>query len=311
MYSLELFYPLKTVCVYQAFGMNPDKYEWLHLAGHNGVDFVAYHGEPVRAAHDGIVTYVGTDNNEGWGVVIRTEHQRYDQWGFPCYWKTLYWHLASPTCHEGQHDIPVHVGQKVRVGDIIGYADNTGWSTGDHLHFGLKPIAQNEADDTWFNPEQKNGYLGAVDPAPYFKGTSAEDAGKGFSIVEWTKSILAAIAPNIALFRKQPEDIRTMIFRVCKEEGLSDDLTNQLYATICCESEFNPKAKRLNDNGTTDYGLCQFNDYWYIGPGKPIPSVEVALNDPEFCVRVMARQFKNGRAHDWICYRNLFEKADT
>ena len=31
---------------------------------------------------------------------------------------------------------------------------------------------------------------------------------------------------------------------------------------------------------------------------------EEALNDPEKCVRVMARAFKRGRAIDWIAYRN-------
>ena len=55
----------------------------------------------------------------------------------------------------------------------MGTADNTGCSTGAHLHFGLKPIAQGENDWTWTNSEQTNGYFGAIDPAPYFVGISA------------------------------------------------------------------------------------------------------------------------------------------
>ena len=105
------------------------------------------------------------------------------------------------------------------------------------------------------------------------------------------------------------ESIPDMVLRVCREEGLPKDLTEKLYKTISCESKFDPKAVNRNVNGTTDLGIIQANSYWYVGPGKPIPSADVALNNPEFCVRVMARMFKVGRAKDWICYRMLFEKA--
>ena len=59
--------------------------------------------------------------------------------------KTIYWHLIK--------EIPVKVGQKVQAGDVVGYADNTGFSTGDHLHFGLKPQEKGENDWTWVNIE--------------------------------------------------------------------------------------------------------------------------------------------------------------
>lgn len=93
---------------------------------------------------------------------------------------------------------------------------------------------------------------------------------------------------------------------IADEEGLSVDMKNKLCETIKCESGFNTKAEHKNSNGTTDYGICQYNSFWYIGTGKPIPSVEIALNDPEFCVRVMCRQFKKGHAKDWACYKRLY-----
>ena len=105
---------------------------------------------------------------------------------------------------------------------------------------------------------------------------------------------------------KIPESMQDMVKRVCIEEGLSNKLAEQLYKTVACESNFNPKAVNKNPNGTRDIGIIQANTYWYIGPGKPIPSEDVALNDPEFCVRVMALQFKKGRAKDWICWRKIF-----
>lgn len=60
---------------------------------------------------------------------------------------------------------------KISNGDLIGYADNTGASTGDHLHFALKPCAKGEDWGTFYNVLQNNGYGGAIDPTPYFDGT--------------------------------------------------------------------------------------------------------------------------------------------
>lgn len=104
-----------------------------------------------------------------------------------------------------------------------------------------------------------------------------------------------------------PETMQDMVKRVCREEGMSIKDSDEIYRTIECESGFNPRAKNENNDRlkTTDYGICQYNSHWYIGPGKPIPSVEVALNDPEFCVRVMCDAWRKGRKRDWICARKL------
>jgi len=54
------------------------------------------------------------------------------------HFQTVYYHLKSVNCSTGDY---------VKAGDIIGYADNTGkMTTGDHLHFGLKFL-----DDQNFN----------------------------------------------------------------------------------------------------------------------------------------------------------------
>ena len=70
-------------------------------------------------------------------------------------------------------------------------------------------------------------------------------------------------------------------------------------ATIEAESSWNPNAKLVNKNGTTDWGICQFNDYWY----KDLITPEKALNDPEFAIELMAKQWKKGRAMDWVAYK--------
>lgn len=165
--KFDLFYPVKPKIINQPFGNVSSTYTNMGLAGHNGIDFFALHGEPVYATHDG-VCFPEIDAQGGNGVVIRT-NEAYDYNGTQVHFKTIYWHLTKD-------DAVVKTGQQVKAGDLIGYADNTGLSTGDHLHFGLKPQAWNETDWTWVNAEQQNGYLGAINPTPYFNGYFAQDA---------------------------------------------------------------------------------------------------------------------------------------
>ena len=83
---------------------------------HNGTDFGAKTGTPVRAVADGIVVFAGT--NGGHGKYIKLDHQ--DPF------ETSYSHLSK---------IRVRKGQKVKKGDIIGNVGTTGRSTGPHLHY--------------------------------------------------------------------------------------------------------------------------------------------------------------------------------
>lgn len=171
--KLQLFYPLQDILITQKFGENQVPiYKTWGLLGHNGLDCVRgkgfnISGSNVRASHDGEVTYAGADFLSGYGVVIRTLEQFLDIDGNPQYFKSIYWHLDPK--------ILVRVGQKVKIGDIVGLADSTGRVTAAHLHFGLKPIVSGESMWTWDNVFQANGYNGAVDPEPYFFGISAYD----------------------------------------------------------------------------------------------------------------------------------------
>lgn len=171
--KLELFMPVAPWAITQLFGNDPQSYAWLGIKGHNGIDIKTSRGQIVRAAHDGTVTFAGEDSSGGWGVVIRTDEPREYQDG-ECYFKTIYWHLVPV--------IPVKAGQKVKVGDVIGYADNTGFTTGDHLHLGLKPVAKGEQDWQWNNIEQDNGFKGAIDPFPYISRYTAQDF-RGFLVL--------------------------------------------------------------------------------------------------------------------------------
>lgn len=187
---LELFYPVKPFHVNQKFGENPQIYRQFNLKGHNGLDLLAVHGQPVYASHDGMAFWE-VDENQGEGVVLITTDQFYYN-GLPAYYKTIYWHLAdygkephlkSPVLDFVQKN--VKKSMPVKRGDLLGFADNTGFSTGDHLHFGLKPlksvdggpVSPEDATDVgnYQNIEQLNGYSGAIDPTVYFNGTNAND----------------------------------------------------------------------------------------------------------------------------------------
>lgn len=164
-------------------------YESIGLkAGHNGIDFAFPMVSPVYAAHDGEVVYAGVDSNEGYGIVIRT-NEPFEYEDKEAFYKTIYWHLKA-------NGIMVRVGQKVETGDLIALGDNTGLSTGSHLHFGLKPQYQGENIWTWWNAEQENGYKGAINPQPFFDGYYPEDIRIFLKIIELLKGFLKVVKIN-------------------------------------------------------------------------------------------------------------------
>lgn len=207
--KISIYYPVKPSTVNQAFGVVDPKYTALGMLGHNGIDFAATHGQPVYAAHDGNA-YYDVDSANGHIVVIRTL-EAYDFAGGLSFFKTMYGHLCDQT-KEPQFTSPVifplndfsGVGQPVKEGDLIGYADSTGLSTGDHLHFGLKPIAlAGEYPGTWDNTLQTNGYNGCIDPTPFFNGQFAEDIQTEQQIVQ-----VAAQAVNVIATSNEPNPVK-------------------------------------------------------------------------------------------------------
>lgn len=130
-------------CVVQRFGENPDYYAQIGIKGHNGWDITYADGTEVFASHDGTATF-SEDSRKGLGVTITTKG-----------YKTIYWHLKSAT-----H--PLNSTWQVKRGDLIGYGDSTGFSTGPHLHWGIKLL-----DENGNVLNRGNGYDGAVDLAQF------------------------------------------------------------------------------------------------------------------------------------------------
>lgn len=85
---------------------------------HNGVDYGAPHGTPIRAVGDGRIVKSGRFGGSGNMIVL--DHVA----GY----QTKYLHLS-------RFQKGVRVGTKVQQGQVIGYVGSTGFATGPHLHF--------------------------------------------------------------------------------------------------------------------------------------------------------------------------------
>ncbi len=120
-----LRWPLDKVAVTQYFGDTEFARSGAYSGkGHNGVDFRAAVGTPVKAALSGVVQ--GTGNSDSvrgcysYGKWVLIKHGN----GL----STLYAHLSQ---------INVSEGQQVTTGQGIGYSGSTGYATGPHLHFSV------------------------------------------------------------------------------------------------------------------------------------------------------------------------------
>lgn len=195
-----LSYPVKPAIITQGFGVNGAYYQsnGINVVGHNGSDFSTYHGQPVYACFDG-TAYVQVDDKGGHGVVLVSDRE-YEYEGGKAFMKAINWHFCDGE-KEPQFKCPLKSGQKVIQGQLIGYSDSTGFSTGDHLHFGLKPVAAGENPNSWFNVKQNNGYGGCIDPSPYWNGFFAQDTTLVISIMT---SVVSLLQKMIDVYKKAP-----------------------------------------------------------------------------------------------------------
>ncbi len=86
-----------------------------------GIDVRADVGDPIKAAADGRVIFVGGARCCSYGLYVEVQHDG----GFT----TLYAHLR---------DFAVSNGDEVTAGQILGFAGLTGRTTGPHLHFEIE-----------------------------------------------------------------------------------------------------------------------------------------------------------------------------
>lgn len=164
-------------------------YSALGLKGHNGLDFSLYphgNGTVVYAAADGIVESDG-NLNSGYGLHAKLHVELgVESDGSRLQAEVVYGHLQRV----------LRTGP-VKAGDDIGEGDNSGISTGPHLHFGVRFRRWLKNGAGPFVESYDNGYLGYVDPMPFFASDPTllpadlrygmAERERGYSDMEWYK----------------------------------------------------------------------------------------------------------------------------
>lgn len=85
---------------------------------HQGVDYAAPTGTPVRATGNAIVQFAGNQNGYGNVVILRHDDKH----------STVYAHLSRFAKNAKK-------GGRIAQGEVIGHVGQTGWATGPHLHY--------------------------------------------------------------------------------------------------------------------------------------------------------------------------------
>ncbi len=192
---MKICRPLKNNIINQRFGRKNTHttllpfYNSLGLYGHNGIDFNATLGDKVYWNCDlkGEVIGIQTDIKLGYGVIILTKEKNKII-------KHRHWHFLAIYCK---------IGQILESGDLMGWADSTGYSTGHHDHYDIKP--QIEVNGVLKNEFQNNGYRGAIDPMPFYSNMFILD------YVMELKRIEGRIAVIIEIIKRMRESFNLLL----------------------------------------------------------------------------------------------------
>ena len=138
--------------------------------GHKGLDLKIWRGQEVYCARDGVVVYIDTDTRTGLDVRVESNigGKKYTH---------IYEHLLG---------YAPQVGSKIMTGQLIGWADNTGYSSGDHLHF-----------------EVRDEFGNSIDPLSIMYPTFAKDILLFSHKVKWLTEQVALLADRIGAFLRE------------------------------------------------------------------------------------------------------------
>lgn len=119
------------------------------MDGHNGLDYGDNGDDNIFSPMNGYIK-LKDDKDAGYGLHVRIRDSKKE---------VVLAHFSKVFVQDGQY---------VHVGDKIALMGNTGFSTGKHLHFGLRYLIPGDADRWSLSvKDYDNGYFGYVDPTPY------------------------------------------------------------------------------------------------------------------------------------------------
>ena len=157
-------YPITQVWGNKLIQDGKEFYAQFGLAGHNGTDIGLPSGTEVLAPHSGKVIESYFDPS-GYGNYIKIEN------------------AVEGSILAHLQEVFVEVGFQVKEGDLIAKSDNTGLSTGPHLHWGYYK----------FPRDRKNGYGGTIDPTPFIDNVYQARLKVGFEI---KPNVVIAVGKN-------------------------------------------------------------------------------------------------------------------
>ena len=161
-----------------------DAYKKFGLMGHNGQDYGLPTGTPVLAPHRGKVIEATLDP-QGYGLYLKIENDI----------------EGSVLAHLKEHR--VGVSDQVNEGQLVAYSDNSGNSTGPHLHWGYYRIPRN----------RQNGFAGFIDQTPFLSQQSED-------ILKQRADAFVAVASELG----KPADKDIIIAEIKHFKDLEDKL---------------------------------------------------------------------------------------
>lgn len=167
--KLELYYPAKPFYVTQDWGVYNTAYTQFGFDHHNGVDFELEPDSLLHAPQRLLVTEVGYVPNGAGNFVRFILTDKWEVLGTECWVGGIVMHMKEQQ---------VKVGQICEIGEVLGIADNTGFSTGPHTHLSLYRLKNNliRPENTVDNILDTDSHYGhTFNPALFFNGKYAVD----------------------------------------------------------------------------------------------------------------------------------------
>lgn len=165
--------PIEPFELTQGFGENPQSYARFGLKGHNGWDFKTKFPDTPKGQRYILASWLskfygqGNEGNDGYGLNFEVIVQLYN------IYKLTYAHCLS-----------IENFQTKNEGETMGISDNTGNSTGSHLHLTVKRGSLQNGK--FISENYNNDYFGAIEPQEFFdelrkykkeNGTSQDSEG--------------------------------------------------------------------------------------------------------------------------------------
>ena len=177
MAKLELRYPINNFpfVLNQAWGILNASYNQFGFTRHNGIDMPIPFDKAVWCPVRVRVHAIGYNPTGSGNYVQCITMNKWEVGGVSCYVLFVFMH---------NQEVLVKVGDILDVGDQLSIPDNTGFSTGPHIHAGFYRLN----DDFTFM--DKNDANGSFDPMPYFTGDYARINGLLQKVVQFMKKLL-------------------------------------------------------------------------------------------------------------------------